>query len=324
MPDGRLAKDTPAGEATLAHVAMLYYREGLTQGEIAQRMGVSRATIVNYLRMAREQGIVDIRIRGESFAASPLSRQLVERFGLSDAYVAFSDPNEADASLDRVAQLGAAAMHDLLEPGDRLGVAWGDTVQRVARAFPNRAVSDLKVFQMIGSMHAHLLFAAETCTIEIARRTSAACRTLHVPAVVSSTDLAEALRKEPVIARQLAEFASLTKALFSVGHVGPDTTLVAAGIASLPELDAYRKRGAAAVLCGHFIDAAGQPMPGDLTDRTLGTTPAELRRIPVRMLVATGAGKRAAMLATLRGGYVSHLVVDEASAEWLVRSPEPG
>ena len=79
MPDGKhIAKDTGAEGATLAHVAMLYYREGLTQGEIARRTGVSRATIVNWLRLAREQAIVDIRIRGESFAASPLARRLAQ------------------------------------------------------------------------------------------------------------------------------------------------------------------------------------------------------------------------------------------------------
>ena len=100
MPDGKhIAKDTGAEGATLAHVAMLYYREGLTQGEIARRTGVSRATIVNWLRLAREQAIVDIRIRGESFAASPLARRLAGRFGLIDAYIAHDDaePLTADA-----------------------------------------------------------------------------------------------------------------------------------------------------------------------------------------------------------------------------------
>ncbi len=299
---------------------MLYYREGLTQGAVARRMGVSRATIVNYLRLAREMGIVEIRIRGESFAASSLARRLADRYGLIDAYVAHDDitPLDAGAAALRVAGLAAAALLDILEPGDRLGVAWGLTVQHLAQVFPISTVRNLTVYQMLGSMYAHHHFAAETCSIEIARKTSAECRTLHAPAVVSTPELAEKLRREPIIAQQIAEFGALTRAVFSVGDVSPQTTLVASGVVTAAELAKAKARGAVAVLCGHFIDTAGQPLAGDLRDRMLGITPEVLRAIPARMLVVSGAEKRAATLAILTGGYVSHLVLDEPMAVWLL------
>lgn len=321
MPDGRhISKDTGASAATLAHVAMLYYREGLTQGEIARRTGVSRASIVNWLRLAREQNIVEIRIRGESFAASPLARRLAEKYGLVDVYVAHQDaaPLSRNAMLDRTALLGAQAMLDLLGADDRLGVAWGETVLRMARTFPSAQLPGLMVHQLVGSMYSKHLFAAETCTIEIARRLGAGCRTLHAPAILSSGELADRLRREPVIAEQLAEFRGLTKALFSVGDVSERTTLVAAGIGTVEDVNWYRERGAAAVLSCHFIDHDGNPMHGPLTDRTIGVTPDVIRAIPVRMLVVAGDEKRAATRALLRGGFVTHLVVDEASARHLL------
>ncbi len=321
MPDGKhIAKDTGAEGATLAHVAMLYYREGLTQGEIARRTGVSRATIVNWLRLAREQAIVDIRIRGESFAASPLARRLAGRFGLIDAYIAHDDaePLTADAMLTRTALLGAQAMHDLLSEDDRLGVAWGETVRRMAEAFPTADLPGLVVHQLVGSMYSEHLFAAETCTIEIARRLRARCRTLHAPAILSSGKLADALRQEPVIQDQLDDFRSMTKALFSVGDVSDRTTLVAAGIGSASDVAWYRERGAAAVLSCHFIDHDGNAMHGPLTDRTIGIAPDVLREVPMRMLVVAGDEKRAATLALLKGGYITHLVVDEGNAKALL------
>ncbi len=54
--------------SVLTNVALLYSGEGLTQSEIAKRMNVSRATVVNQLRESRELGIVDIRICGEALA----------------------------------------------------------------------------------------------------------------------------------------------------------------------------------------------------------------------------------------------------------------
>lgn len=311
-----ITKDNGASHATLARVAMLYYRDGLTQGEIARRVGVSRASVANWLRLAREQNIVEIRIQGESFATSPAARRLTERFGLVDAYVAHNDvhPLSAEAMRDRTAQLGAQAMRDLLVMGDRLGIAWGETVLRIARGFPPADLPDLAVHQLMGSMYAGHHFAAESCAIEIARHLGAACRTLHAPAVVSSAELADRLRREPVIAEQLETFSSLTKALFSVGDVSNTTTLVSAGIATVEEVAWYRERGAVGVLVAQFIDQEGAVVAGPLTDRVIGISPDVLKSVPVRMLVVSGRERLAAIYATLRGGYVTHLVVDEAAA----------
>lgn len=324
MPDVRhSAKDAGASAATLARVAMLYYREGLTQGEIARRVGVSRASVANWLRLARDQNIVEIRIQGESFATSALARALADRLGLADAYVAHDDtvPLSRDAMRDRTARLGAQAMRDLLAGDDRLGVAWGETVLRIARAFPTAQLPGLMVHQVVGSMNAEHLFAAETCAIEIARRLGAGCRTLHAPAVLSSADLAERLRREPVIAEQLDAFRRLTKVLFSVGDVSDTTTLVVAGIGTVADVAWYRDRGAAGVLAGHFIDAEGRPMDGPLTDRTIGIAPEVLASIPVRMLVVSGQEKLAATRALVRGGFVTHVVIDEAGARSLLADP---
>jgi DNA-binding transcriptional regulator LsrR (DeoR family) len=321
MPDGKTAKEANHSEAQLAHVAMLYYREGLTQSEIAQRIGLSRATIVNYLRLARDLGIVDIRIRGESFTASPLSRKLTERYGLTDCYIAHDDvePQRSEAMLERVGQLAASAMRDLLEPRDKLGIAWGETIQHVANTFPNGPVPGLTCYQLIGSMDFNALFAPEACTIEIARRTLAPCRTLHAPAVVSSVDLAAQLRKEPIIARQLNELADLTKALFSVGSLSHPLTLVGSGMATQDELDTYLAMGAKGVFWGHFFDKDGNGLNGPLTGRLIGASLDQLRAITMRMLVACGKSKREAIKAALHGGFATHLVTDEDTASWLLR-----
>ncbi|MEM7025709.1 MAG: sugar-binding domain-containing protein, partial [Pseudomonadota bacterium] len=197
-------------EGLLAYISLLYYGEGLRQSEIATRMGVSRATIVNYLREAREAGIVDVRIRGSALTSSGLSRKLCEMFGLRDAYVAYLSPqdrNGTDAethSLAATGRIGAIALLDMLKPGDNVGVAWGVTVKTLADQLPMISMADVTVWQMVGSMDTNRLPAAETCAIQIARRLGAACHTLHAPAILSSVELAEALRAEPAIRRQLA------------------------------------------------------------------------------------------------------------------------
>ena len=47
----------------LVNVARLYYEQGLTQDQVAKRIGVSRPLVSKMLTRAREAGIVHIEIR---------------------------------------------------------------------------------------------------------------------------------------------------------------------------------------------------------------------------------------------------------------------
>jgi deoxyribonucleoside regulator len=46
------------GENIVIEAAWLYYHDGLNQSEIAARLQVSRATVVNCLQEARERGYI--------------------------------------------------------------------------------------------------------------------------------------------------------------------------------------------------------------------------------------------------------------------------
>ncbi len=309
----------------LAEIAELYYKDGLTQNQIAARVGVSRPTIVNYVKQAREQGIVDIRINGSAYAGSTLSRELCEKYDLEDVYIARNsaaslvDPQHETSleAVHKVARLGAMALSDLLVSGDVLGVSWGQTVHFAAEEMPHRQVNNLSVCQLIGSMSSESFETSEASTIRIANRTGGHCSTLHSPAILSSVKLAQQLREEPIVKKQLARFDDLTKAFFSVGNTRNYTMVVASGIASIEEWKMFRKRGAVAVLSGHFLDKDGNVLEGDFSERLMGIHPAQLRNTPVRMLVAGGDDKLDAVKASLAGGYATHLVTDDVLAEQL-------
>jgi deoxyribonucleoside regulator len=315
----------------LAHVAMLYYKDSLTQDQIAQRMGVSRATVVNYLRLAREQNIVDIRINGSSFTSSTLSTRLKQAFELEDVFIASGLDGPAkggttskDELVRQVARVGAMALFDMVGSGETLGVAWGHTIQAVCSDMPRKTVRGLRVCQMIGSMESPLLAlsAAETCAIRVATSLGAVCHTLHAPAILSTATLAKALRAEPTIKSQLGRLQHLDRAVFSVGDCDPDTHIVQSGIASAATLKWYRSKGAVGVLCGRFIDEQGRHVVGKLDERMIGISLPDLRRCRFGILVVAGTQKIAAIKAALAGGYVTHLVIDEAAGNSLLESWE--
>src|SRR4029450_4245366 len=63
--------------------AWLYYEERMTQEEVADRLGVSRASVVNFLQEARDRGVVTRAVAPQHLQTVRASRELAKRVGLT-------------------------------------------------------------------------------------------------------------------------------------------------------------------------------------------------------------------------------------------------
>lgn len=299
--------------------AWLYYVDQLTQSAIASRLGVSRASIVNYLQEARERGLVTIRMDTEVAGRTALALRLREAHGLEGALIIPADGG--GPITPRLGEAGARARGGLVRDGDTLGVAWGQTMLAMAETIHLPAPRErLTVVQVSGSSTADAHFSPELCTSLLARRVGARCINLLAPAVLSTRALKRTIMAEPVLVRQFELIHSANIIVFGVGDVGPSSTMRRSGIATEAEADAYVARGAVAVVIGRFIDGAGQAVTGELDDRMVGIELSDLKQVPVRLCVAGGPAKLEAIRATLQGGYASHLVTDDVTARRLVEN----
>lgn len=295
--------------------AWAYFVEDLSQAEVAARLGFSRATVHNLLRQARAEGLVRVTLDPAALARSDAARRLQDRYRLDAVYLV---PEGPGTPLDRVATAAAMWLPDLAPAEGALGVAWGETIHRLATRLPRRRCPTMSVVQLVGSMASPLGFTAEACSTVIAERLGAQCRNLHAPAVLSDPALVEALMREPILVRQFQALQHCEAALFAVGLAAPHSHIVRAEVATLEELAAYRAAGAIAVVAGRFIDAAGEPLAGPLDGRVIGIAADDLRRIPRRLVVSAGPDRVPALAAALRGGFASHLITDAESGRLLL------
>lgn len=314
----RRATGRISGENAVIQVAWMYYEEGLNQKDIAVRLQISRATVVNYLQEARERGLIRISLAAKAFTTHRLAVALCARFNLSAAYVLPDEGLETDAAFTRVVRGAAEWLPDLLLPGDRLGVAWGRTVYEMAEAVERQRIDSLSVLQLMGSMATPYGFTAEACSTRLAAQLGAHCYNLHAPAILSRARLAQELREEPIIAAQLEKLRAVNKVLFSVGTITADSHIVSSGLATAEDLAFYVGHGAVGVLCGRFIDAKGAPIAGPMEERMIGIPLAQLVGLEMGLLVTPGHDKVTATLAAIRGGYVTHLVTGLTVAEALL------
>ena len=175
------------GDDPYVWASWLYYQEGMTQNDIAQTMGISRATVITYLNEARERGIVNIAIEPARLASLTIAQSLKSHFNLRDCLVV---PNGVDdrALGDRLGAAGAMAVRKFLKSGDTLAVTGGRTVMAVGDSLKIAGLQDVTVVQAIGGAIARNPASPSQCASTIASAVNATCVNLSAPAVASSVD----------------------------------------------------------------------------------------------------------------------------------------
>ncbi|WP_233092586.1 bifunctional sugar-binding transcriptional regulator/dihydroxyacetone kinase subunit DhaK [Paracoccus sp. IB05] len=300
------------GDDALLWAAWLYYEDGLTQSDIAQKMGLSRASVNTWLADARARGLVNIEIQPEHFRAVSVARGLKDHFGLHDCLVI---PSEGDGKplIERLGQAGAMVLKRLVRSGDTLAVTWGRSVLALASALDHPGLADIRVVQATGSTTARIAWTPEACASRLASALGARWIPLAVPAIVSSPAMRAMLMEEPVLAEQLQVLSEANRIIMGISSMRPESTIHSSGFLEGVDRHAHYQDAVGSLL-GRFISARGELVSGPVNDRTIGLDLDGLRRVPQKIAVAGGIDKVAAILAALRGGLIDVLVTDAATA----------
>jgi dihydroxyacetone kinase-like protein len=297
--------------------AWLYYEEGMNQEEIAERLGVSRASVVNFLQEARDRNVVTIAVASEHLQSVRIARELAERWGLKSCVVIPADDGRM-AVHERIGRAGAKLLEENLEPDDVLGVSWGRTVLALSASLAEMKMPRVTVVQIAGSAIGTTEFSPELCTSNIAYRIGARCVNLHAPGIVSRPDVKRLFMQESSLVEQFKLIRSCNKVLFGVANLSAASTALRSGYMTPEKMKPYVKGGAIAVMSGRFLDAKGRPVLGPLDEQMIGLTIPEIAKIPERICVAGGLEKIEAIHALLNGGYATILVTDEPTARELM------
>ena len=224
-PKGRGA--TPEDLRLALRAATLYYLDGLTQAEIAGRLGVSRPTAGRLIARAKAKGLVRIDVvvppdlRDDLHADE--ERELEQRFGLTEAVVTghgidVGAPGRP-AAFASVGRAAAALLMRRLTPNDVLGFTWGPEQVAVATAMAPGVASCRTVVQLDGAMST----AAYQTGMEFILSRSAdmlRANAIRLPApLYADPSTVASMRSDSVISRTLEAGRHADAMLFGVGAV---------------------------------------------------------------------------------------------------------
>lgn len=307
-----------ADEEQLLRIAWYYYVDELTQDEIAKRMSISRASAGRFLERCRTLGIVNFSIHSQHYDAFQYSRDLREKYGLTEAIVvpdgiASDDPNDINKRLGRgVAQY----LQSRLKEGETLGVGWGETVGHALASLTPNAVSSVRLVTLTGG--AGMYFRSWMGLRSFSRGPGTSDGVIPAPIVTSTAELARGLNEEPEVKAVLALAAAADHAVIGIGGVSGLPTLVQVRYVTDNELGDIAKAGGVGDVLGEFYDHAGNFIDVPIHSRRIGIGTAELKKIPNVVAAAGGVEKVPAIRGALHGGYIDVLVTDEAAAKMLV------
>jgi lsr operon transcriptional repressor len=307
-----------SSEELLLRVAWYYYKDELTQDEIARRLAMSRASVGRLLDRARRVGLVSISLNTEYLDAFRLSGELRRTFGLAEALVVPDhdrEPADRHALNARIGLGGAQFMSTHLRPGGTLGVGWGETVSRVITATSFGTVGPVHMVTLTGGVEGYLqTILSSKGELATERPGLTTATVIPSPIMASTPSLAAALREEPTIQQVLKQARAVDQAVVGVGTPAADATIVHLGYLTAGEARELRERGVAGDILGQFFDADGTVIDLPIHDRRIGIDLSDLKNIPKVVGVAGGLHKAGAILGALHGGFLDVLITNELAA----------
>ncbi|WP_308516904.1 sugar-binding domain-containing protein [uncultured Varibaculum sp.] len=295
--------------------ARLYFLERKTTSQVAQELNCSRWTVRRLLQEAYDEGYVSIEIVDPYVRVSSLEKEITNRFSLSRTIVVRNRLNLED-TVTAVANESAKYLAGLKPMPQLVGVSWGRTLAKVAKALESGWAVDPMIVQLNGGVAA--LSSAQSVQetiLSFAQKANGKAKALPCPAIVSKVSLAKDLREDPGVVSVLDIGRQVDVAIFSLGALRFDSVLVESGCITRDDVSYLRANGGVGDILGRFINGAGEIVSPELESRTIGIDLKTLKRIKNSIGVAVGENKASITRAALKGGFMTTLITDEKTAK---------
>jgi DNA-binding transcriptional regulator LsrR (DeoR family) len=332
-PVARSAEDGPAKRRSARDVSSsdpehslairavwLHYAGGLTQGAVAQRLGIPSVKAHRLIARAVADGVLKVSIDGDIVECLELERRLADRFGLDFCEVA-PDLGESGLPLRALGTAGASFLRREIEHGEHrvIGLGHGRTLAAAVQQLPRFDAKAVRFVSLLGGLTRNYSANPYDVMHRLARQTSAQAFVMPVPFFANSAGDRRVLLQQRGVREvfEMAEGAELKVA--GIGTVDRDAQLVSCGMIEPDEIEEIAGSGGVGELLGHFFDAEGRVLETTLSARTLSVSLAEPKA--GRLVAIAGGGEKVpAITAILRSNRLSGLVTDEATATAILGS----
>lgn len=305
-------------------IAVLYHEEGLSQGEISQRLNLSQARVSRYLKNAVDLGIVRTSIVQPAGIYVGLEKALEEKYQLREVVVV--DVMDGASLGMRLGSSAATYLETTIDADDYLGISsWSTTLLHTVEAMRSRPRKIAnEVIQLIGGVGSpQAQMQATRLVAHLAELTSARAYYMGCPGLVANRQVREAFVGDPAVADSMDAWDRLTTLLVGIGTFPASPMWRASGNAlSRAEERELSRAGTVGEICLRFFDINGQQMKPAIEERVISIAADAMMRVPRRVGVAGGLSKLDAIRGAVTGGWINVLITDADVARQLLEPPQ--
>jgi DNA-binding transcriptional regulator LsrR (DeoR family) len=313
---------TPKGPVSEDHdlcvrAAWLHYGAGMTQSEVAKRLGVPSLKAHRLIAKANKEGLVRISIEGDIVECVRLEDKMRAQFGLKFCEVC-PDLDDEPLPLQTLRLAGSRFLRLTFENGEDkiIGFGHGRTLAACVSVLPKIDARDRKLVSLQGALTRRYSATPFDVIHHLAERTGAETYVLPLPFYANSVEDRAVFLEQRGVAAIMQMGINATLRVVGIGTMEPDATILSTGMIERHEFEAARQAGAMGEILGHFFSIDGKLIENDISARTLSMSAADIGRQKT-VAFAGGRAKVNAIRAVLASGLVYGIILGERTAKAL-------
>lgn len=300
----------------MVRIAYYYYKLGMTQSQIGNKMQMSRQRVNRLLKKALEENIVQINIVDFDKYNLELETKLEEKFNLKQIIVV-SSIDEASI-ISNIALAGAEYLEEILTKNALIGVTLGKALSEVAKKLKINQSLNASTVQMIGG--ANIVYTdlkPDDITTTIARKLGGKSHILYAPAIVENEKTKDAMMSDYSFKLTFENMDRCNIIIAGIGEIKDKTSYYE------NKFDKEYKEhllglGAVGDIGLRWFDKEGNIVKHDYDNRTIGYNILKKKTDALVIGIAGGREKHEAILGALNGGFLDVLITDNKTAEYLI------
>ncbi|MBR6427488.1 MAG: winged helix-turn-helix transcriptional regulator [Clostridia bacterium] len=306
--------------------ALYYYDDNITQVEIAKKLGITRQSVGKYLEMAKEQGIVEIKVKNPFSETAGISEKFVSLFQgtrLKKAVIVPGNFPENTVVRKMVAIRADEYFAEIVNEihAEKIGVSWGKTVKEMVDRLDLSAVdSRADIVPLLGSSDNTVpQFTVNEMALTLSRKVNGNPKHIYLP--LDAGTMADF--KHYTSTSQYAQISELWKSLdIAFVGIGSFPTDIDSKPVCYPRekeiVKSIISQNPVGDICTNYFDIdGGSVMPE--SNVLIKASDDVLRNIPRVVGVAGGSRKPRAIIGAIRSGIITDIVTDEMTAQTIIR-----
>ncbi len=300
-------------------VAYYYYKEGLTQEEIAKRMKMSRQRVNRIISSCIDLGIVTINIEGLDNSNLELETKLEDKYGLKEVRIINETADEQ--KIQELGIEGGKYLRSILKDNDIIGFSRGRNTSALVDFLPEDVEypHNITVTQLMGSaIETNENTAVDETVYHFAAKLHAKASRLYAPIILSNEELRDSFIQEPYFEKNYEVIKKCDIAVVGIGTASSQWKHMISLYDIADKEQTEWAKDVAGEVCTHFYNSEGAAIEPPFRNRIISILLDDYMKIPVRIGVAGGKDKTEAIAAAIKGDYINVLITDLQTARQLM------